>query len=75
MSNATGTLPTFLNHPRLLPKCDELSRPTPNRLVVSSACAREVGRQGNHFFYMPVGVVPQFDAKWEIIVAPAHFSL
>ena len=27
MSNATGTLPTFFNDARLLPKRDELSRP------------------------------------------------
>ena len=26
--------------------------------------------QGNHLFYMPVGVIPELDAKRKILVAP-----
>ena len=51
-------LATLLNYPRLLPQRDELSRSALHCLLVSTACAGEVRSQGNHFFYMPVGVVP-----------------
>ena len=63
MSNATGTLPTFLNDPRLLPKRDELSRTALHCLVISTACAREVRGQRDNFFYMPIRFVPKLDAK------------
>ena len=66
-------LTAFLDHPRLLPESNELSRPTLHRLIISAACAREVGRESNDFFYMPVGVIPELDPIREIIVAPASW--
>ena len=54
-------------------KRDELPRSALHCLIVSAACACEVGRECNDF-YVPVGVIPKLDAKREIITSPAHFS-
>lgn len=62
-------LSTPLNHPRLLPKRDELPRPALHCLIIGSACAGKVGGQRDDFFYTRVGIVPKLDAKWEVIVA------
>jgi hypothetical protein len=56
-------LTAFLNHPSLLPKRDQLSRPAPYRFIVCAAGRRVVAHEGNDFFYMAVVVVPELDPK------------
>ena len=49
-------------------RADELSWPALHCLFISAACAREVRRQSNQFFYMSVCVVPELDAKRKILL-------
>jgi hypothetical protein len=56
-------LPTLLNHPSLLPKRDQLSRPAPYRFIVCAAGGRVVAHEGYDFFYKAVLVVPELDPK------------
>lgn len=52
-----------LNHPRLLPKRDELPRPALHRFIVCVLRSGEVTDQSDQLLDALIGIIPKFDLE------------
>jgi hypothetical protein len=68
-------LAALLDHPRLLPKRDELAWSALHGFIVRAVCCREIGRYGDHLLDAQIGVIPKLDAKCKVIVPPSHLPI